>query len=88
MEDLKEMFYNFGMLQYSKERISLVLSKSVEEVSKMLNSEFKEPYTRGEAVYEYKVDLKLSDLAIKGDIKALTTLEQRKNKRKRASKAS
>lgn len=83
-DDIINKMSVFGMLQYSIEKICLILSKDIEpELLKCefenLQSKCRISYERGKASAVFSVDKSLFDLANKGDIDAIEMISELKS---------
>lgn len=82
-EEIK-MMINMGALGYESSKIAILMDMDVSEVETGLkdpeNTLYK-AYKKGEYLSEYKIDLKLLEMAQSGDIKAMERIEQKKQTR-------
>jgi hypothetical protein len=82
-EEDKEKLIDFGALGYDNERISILLDIPEQKIIEEFNnseSDISKSYKKGIYISEYKIDMKLFEMATKGDIKALEKYEKRKDK--------
>lgn len=77
-DELKQKFYDFGALRYSKKKIASILRISVEDARQMLEGEHKESYESGSDAFDFAMDKKLMDMALSGDLKALQKIERKR----------
>jgi hypothetical protein len=82
-QEEQDQIIDFGALGYDPHRIAVLLSiseKNLIEEFDNENSDINKLYKKGVYLAEYKIDLKLFEMATKGDIKALEKYEKRKSK--------
>lgn len=80
-EDQIKMLRNMGALGYPPSKIASIMEFSITEVSTLMNnenSEFYKIYMSGHDLANYLINLKLHDMALSGDIKAIDKLSERK----------
>lgn len=83
-EGLEMYLMNFGALGYTCSQMLLVLQSNgivcddLESEMAKSDSLYRQKYEQGAARSRYEIDLRLHDLALSGDIKAIEKLEQRK----------
>lgn len=79
-----------GMISYNIDRIVIICDEVPEDKLRSdfekKGSEIHSAYKKGQHLYEFNIDMKLTDLAGNGDIKAIQLLEQRKKERKISDK--
>lgn len=83
-EETLEIIINCGALNYRAERMAVLLDLPEDVINKYLKnqkSEFYKAYQKGKIISEYKIDMKLFQLAKTGDLKAIEELEYRKQNR-------
>lgn len=78
-EERKEQALNFGALGYSDERVCIIWDCTPDE----LGDEYRKLYERGAAMSEYAIDVKLMEMALAGDLKAMDRIADRKEREKR-----
>ena len=91
LDELSDEYVNqvrtFGALGYTPERICQLLglrkNKRIALLYRIdtLSDVYCEAYNQGRALGEYNIDAELAKKAEKGDIDAITLLEERKNER-------
>jgi len=85
-EEQQEMIIDFGALGYLSKKISSILEldkQLIKSFFKDKSSLFFQLYNKGQLLADYKIDKKLFNLALTGDLKALDKLEIRKSLRKK-----
>lgn len=85
----KEIIINCGGLGYDAEKMAHLLDMPLEEIDCLMkdaDSDLCKLYNMGAFRAEYRIDSKLLNLALQGDLKALEKLEARKMARKRLLK--
>ncbi len=86
-DDYVQQVRTFGALGYTPQRICKLLSLKKEESIAFLfrlgtpGDIYHDAYEQGSALGEYNIDAELAKKAEKGDIDAITLLEERKNER-------
>ncbi len=70
----REAVANFGALKYPAEKMAIVLGWEEATVRALMGnkkSDFFQAYERGKTLSDYKLDVKLLELAMGGDLKAM-----------------
>ena len=83
-KDLEEKIINFGVFDYSTDKMASILNVSKREIETEMNnkeSKFYGLFQKGKDMADYVIDLKLFEMAKLGDIKAMDKLEYRKSMR-------
>lgn len=80
-EDQQKEMVNMGALGYTPEIVASIMGFPEKEVFAELgkkDSEMSKLYLKGQNMNQYKIDLKLLEMAQSGDIKAIDKLDMRK----------
>lgn len=81
-EEEKEKIKSFGALGYDNPIMLILLGWDKKDFLAHIsdeNSEFNRLHKKGELEFRYMQDIKLMELAIDGDMKAMEYIEKRKN---------
>lgn len=84
-KEQEEQIINFGVFDYDAPKIANILGFDVKEVQKEIESKtslLSQLLQKGKDMGDYVIDLKLFEMAKRGDIKALEKLNSRKRMRK------
>lgn len=81
-EEQKKMLLDFGALNYSDDRIATILDLSPAELKKLMSAGGREVYDQGKIKFEYRIDAKLMELGLSGDLKALQQMKALEKERK------
>ena len=77
-EELYQHFLDFGALGYSDDKIRSILNCTITELSSMKKDGGEKAYLTGADKFQFAVEKKLMELAVKGDLNAVKKLEQNK----------
>lgn len=79
-----DLLMDCGALDYGPEMISKLLGLEIKEAIMLLEkSSFKKDYEKGKALANYRIELKLLELATQGDSSAMRELQKIQKERKR-----
>lgn len=84
-EDQQKMLKNMGALGYDARKISSITGLDIDLVEadfRNPDSDLKKLYQSGADMAQYKIDLKLLEMAMAGDLKAMQTIEINKRKKR------
>ena len=77
----QDLIIDFGALNYQASKIAIILEVDLNEIKTELqdiNSEVYKLYRKGKYMADYKIDLKIFELAQTGDMKAIERFEKQK----------